>query len=183
MRADLEPDLLRAETIDTPVGALVLVVDETGALRAAEFADARHRLDRWLGRKLGERRAALREGRVAEATRAAFAAYFEGDLAALDRIPIKLDGTSFQNEVWAALRAIQPGRTFGYGAFAERLGRPRSARAVGHANGANPLSIVVPCHRLVGADGDLNSYGGGLERKRWLLDHEARHVVNARSRA
>src|SRR5262245_26355198 len=144
MRAEIER--LTTETIDTPIGGLVLVVDEAGALVAAEFADVRHRLDRWLDRRLGTGRAVLRAGRVPDPIKVAFAAYFDGDLAALDALPIKLDGTSFQNEVWSALRRIAPGRTFGYGAFAERLGRPQSARAVGAANGANPLSIVVPCH-------------------------------------
>ena len=176
MRAEVEPVVLTTETIATPIGDLVLVVDEAGALVAAEFADVRHRLDRWLDRRLAAGRTALRAGRVPDAVKAAFAAYFDGDLAAFDALPIKLDGTSFQNDVWAALRSIAPGRTFGYGAFAERLGRSQSARAVGAANGANPLSIVVPCHRLVGADGDLTNYGGGLERKRWLLEHEARHA-------
>ena len=76
--------------------------------------------------------------------------------------------------MWTTLREVIPGETLAYGAFAERLGRPNAARAVGHANGTNPLSIVVPCHRLVGANGALTKYGGGLERKRWLLDHEAR---------
>jgi methylated-DNA-[protein]-cysteine S-methyltransferase len=168
--------LLTAETIDTPIGGLVLVVDEAGALVAAEFADVRDRLDRWLDRRLAAGSVAVGAGRVPDAIKAAFTAYFAGDLTALDALPIRLDGTSFQNEVWGALRRIAPGRTFGYGAFAERLGRPQAARAVGAANGANPLSIVIPCHRLVGADGDLTNYGGGLERKRWLLDHEARHA-------
>ena len=174
MRAEVT--LLTTETIATPIGDLVLVADESGALVAAEFADVRHRLDRWLDRRLAAGRTALRAGRVPDAIKAPFAAYFAGDIAALDALPVKMDGTPFQREVWSALRGIAPGRTFGYGAFAERLGRPQSARAVGAANGANPLSIVVPCHRLVGADGNLTNYGGGLERKRWLLDHEARHA-------
>ena len=171
---DVMTDLI-CETIETPIGDLVLIADGTGALRMAEFADCRHRMDRWFSRRLGSAR--LVEGKVPEAITAAFAAYFDGDLAALGRIPVALDGTAFQNEVWSALREIAPGRTFAYGAFAERLGRPQSARAVGHANGANPLSIVVPCHRLVGADGALTNYGGGIERKRWLLEHEARHAA------
>ena len=78
--------------------------------------------------------------------------------------------------VWEALRRIPPGTTLTYGAMALRLGRPRGARSVGHANGANPISVVVPCHRLVGASGSLTGYGGGIARKRWLLDHEARHA-------
>src|SRR4051794_27764613 len=127
MRA--EPAFLTTETIDTPIGALVLVVDESGTLVAAEFADVRDRLDRWLDRRLAAGGSALRAGRVPVAIKAGFAAYFDGDLKALDALPIRLGGTSFQNEVWTALRRIAPARTFGYGAFAERLGRPQAARA------------------------------------------------------
>jgi len=95
-----------------------------------------------------------------------------GVLSALDAIPVHTSGTPFQCEVWAALRAIPAGQTLSYGALAQAIGRPAAIRAVGHANGANPLSVVVPCHRLIGASGSLTGYGGGLERKRWLLAHE-----------
>ena len=160
--------------IGTPIGDLTLAVDKDGALCMAEFSDQEERMERWLRRKPSCGRPELSGGGAD--IDAAFAAYFAGDLPALDGIALRLDGTPFQNGVWKALRAIPPGRTFGYGAFAERLGRAGAARAVGHANGANPLSIVVPCHRLVGANGALTNYGGGLERKRWLLDHEAHHT-------
>ena len=177
MHARTTPAPLTQEIVDTPIGGLALIVDEAGALHMVEFADCLGRIERWLTRALGGPRSSLREGRVTDMVRADFAAYFGGELEALDRLPVALTGTAFQKEVWAALRRIEPGRTFGYGAFAQKLGRPQSARAVGHANGANPLAIVVPCHRLVGADGDLTNYGGGIERKRWLLDHEARHAA------
>ncbi|MDW6023798.1 methylated-DNA--[protein]-cysteine S-methyltransferase [Mesorhizobium sp. BAC0120] len=172
---DAVPDLT-CETIETPIGDLLLIADGNGALRIVEFADCRHRMDCWLARRFRSGSSVI-EGRVSEAIKASFAAYFDGNLAVLEQIPVALDGTAFQIEVWSALRRIVPGRTFAYGAFAESLGRPQSARAVGHANGANPLSIVIPCHRLVGADGALTNYGGGIERKRWLLEHEARHAV------
>jgi methylated-DNA-[protein]-cysteine S-methyltransferase len=175
MRDKVSPVRLISETVETPIGALLLVADEEGALFMAEFADCADRVGRWLQRRLESGRYTLQPGEVSARIKQAFAAYFRGELPALRDIPVRLDGTAFQNEVWTTLRDIQAGRTFGYGAFAERLGRPQSARAVGHANGANPLSIVVPCHRLVGADGNLTDYGGGLERKRWLLDHEVRH--------
>lgn len=174
-RIPVSPRFITA-TIDTPIGALVLIADEAGVLHMAEFADCLDRMERWLGRRFGKQRAGLSNGPVPEKVAAAFAAYFGGDLDAFEVLTVKLGGTAFQNTVWTALRDIRPGETFAYGAFAERLGRPRAARAVGHANGANPLSIAVPCHRLVGADGALTDYGGGLERKRWLLDHEARHA-------
>jgi methylated-DNA-[protein]-cysteine S-methyltransferase len=100
-------------------------------------------------------------------------AYFEGDLAALHDIPVRADGTAFQRQVWGALRQIPAGRTTTYGRLAARIGRPTAPRAVGLASGANPIAIVVPCHRLIGVDSRLTGYAGGLERKEWLLRHEA----------
>ena len=105
--------------------------------------------------------------------RALSAAYFKGDLTAIDGLKVANGGTDFQRAVWKALRAIPAGGTITYGALAARLGRPKAARAVGLANGANPIAIVVPCHRVVGADGSLTGYGGGMARKQWLLAHEA----------
>jgi methylated-DNA-[protein]-cysteine S-methyltransferase len=98
--------------------------------------------------------------------------YFAGDLRAIDRIPVDTGGTEFQRSVWSALREIPVGRTTSYGALAQRLGNPRAVRAVGLANGSNPIPIVVPCHRVIGSDGSLTGYGGGLSRKRFLLVHE-----------
>jgi methylated-DNA-[protein]-cysteine S-methyltransferase len=98
--------------------------------------------------------------------------YFAGDLAALDDASVEMNGTPFQKDVWAALRRIPAGTTISYGELAKRIGRRAAIRAVGTANGANPVAIVVPCHRVIGADGTLTGYGGGLDRKRWLLAHE-----------
>jgi methylated-DNA-[protein]-cysteine S-methyltransferase len=98
--------------------------------------------------------------------------YFAGDLGAIDKLPVKTAGTPFQRAVWNALREIPRGATESYGQLAERIGRPTAVRAVGLANGSNPIGIVVPCHRVIGANGSLTGYGGGMERKRWLLDHE-----------
>jgi len=98
--------------------------------------------------------------------------YFLGDLFAINSIPVTTGGTSFQREVWVALRTIRAGATLSYGALARQLGRPKSVRAVGLANGANPVAIVIPCHRVIGADGSLAGYGGGISRQRWLLMHE-----------
>ncbi|MFZ1425887.1 MAG: methylated-DNA--[protein]-cysteine S-methyltransferase [Geminicoccaceae bacterium] len=103
---------------------------------------------------------------------AAMRAYLGGELEALDRLPVDGGGTPFQREVWAALREIPAGTTWSYKKLAEHIGRPAAVRAVGLANGSNPLGIVVPCHRVVGSDGSLTGYGGGLPRKRWLLEHE-----------
>jgi methylated-DNA-[protein]-cysteine S-methyltransferase len=104
--------------------------------------------------------------------RAALSGYFKGDLASLNTIKWRVAGTPFQRKVWTALPKIPPGRTVSYGALAARLEVPKAVRAVGHANGSNPISVVVPCHRLIGSNGSLTGYGGGIERKRWLLAHE-----------
>jgi methylated-DNA-[protein]-cysteine S-methyltransferase len=98
--------------------------------------------------------------------------YFSGDLSTLGGIDCHTNGTPFQRRVWRALREIPVGQTLSYGAIAARIGRPTAVRAVGLANRANPIGVVVPCHRVIGADGALTGYGGGLERKRWLLAHE-----------
>ena len=99
-------------------------------------------------------------------------AYFEGDLTALDAIPVDPPGTPFQLEVWRELRTIGPGETISYGELAKRVHRPNASRAVGLANARNPVALIVPCHRVIGSNGDLTGYAGGLEAKRWLLCHE-----------
>jgi methylated-DNA-[protein]-cysteine S-methyltransferase len=104
--------------------------------------------------------------------------YFAAERTGFD-LRMELDGTPFQREVWAELTRIPYGETISYGELARRLGQPAAVRAVGLANGRNPIAIVVPCHRVIGADGSLTGYGGGLERKAWLLDHEAAHRVSA----
>jgi len=99
-------------------------------------------------------------------------AYFKGDLDVIDKLPVATTGTAFQQAVWRALRKIKRGQTISYAELARRIGKPKAVRAVGLANGQNPISIVVPCHRVIGSDGSLTGYGGGLERKHWLLKHE-----------
>jgi methylated-DNA-[protein]-cysteine S-methyltransferase len=108
-------------------------------------------------------------------------AYLVGDFAAIDHIPVETGGTPFQRDVWTELRAIPAGSTISYGELAKRVGRPAASRAVGMANGSNPIVIVIPCHRVIGADGSLTGYGGGIERKRWLLAHEGARVTNNRN--
>lgn len=102
----------------------------------------------------------------------ALARYFRGDLAALDGVAVELNGTPFQRRVWDALRSVRAGHTVSYADLARAVGAPSAVRAVGAANGANPVALVVPCHRVIGANGSLTGYGGGLDRKRWLLRHE-----------
>jgi methylated-DNA-[protein]-cysteine S-methyltransferase len=151
-------------TFDSPVGALLIAGDEEQlhhigfpSERRAEPPPAHWRRD---------------DTRFAEAFRQ-LAAYFAGDLTRFD-LPLRFAGTEFQNEVWAALRDIPFGETVSYGALASRIGRPTASRAVGGANGANPLPIVVPCHRVIGSDRSLTGFGGGLPIKKFLLDHERR---------
>lgn len=107
------------------------------------------------------------------------AAYFAGDLTKFD-LPLAPEGTEFQKQAWRALRKIPYGETVSYGEQARRIGQPAAFRAVGTANGQNPISIIVPCHRVIGANGSLTGYGGGLPRKRWLLAHEATHSKTGR---
>jgi methylated-DNA-[protein]-cysteine S-methyltransferase len=151
----------------TPIGTIVLAVREA-RLCALGF-------DRpYVERSLRSRFPADEIGATGEADRfvTMLGAYFDGDLAALDTVAIDLRGTAFQKRVWSALRKIPCGRTASYGDVAAAIGSPSAVRAVGAANGANPIAIVVPCHRVVGAYGNLTGYGGGIERKRWLLAHE-----------
>jgi methylated-DNA-[protein]-cysteine S-methyltransferase len=161
---------LRVDRTATPLGTL-LVVARNDRLCAAHWEDCQPRLLAQLGRRFPDgyvQEPAANPGGLT----ASLAAYFRGDLDAIDAIPIDPGGTPFQRAVWDALRSIPCGRTLTYAALAAAIGQPSAARAVGHANGANPVSIVVPCHRLVGANGSLTGYGGGIERKRWLLAHE-----------
>lgn len=161
---------LTLDRMETQVGTLLLVSDEDGVLRALDFSDFEPRMRTLLRRHYGE--VTLNEGEAPKATRAAITAYLAGDHAALDSIPVATGGTDFQRSVWAALRRIPAGETRSYGALAVMLGKPGASRAVGLANGANPIGIVVPCHRVIGANGTLTGYAGGMDRKRWLLAHE-----------
>lgn len=161
----------RLECIKTPIGDMLVVADEQERLRALGWADLEERLKRTLTVLYGNLR--LHSQPVATSIRDSLHAYLEGKLDAIDAIPVATSGTAFQRSVWEGLRRIPVGTTMSYGDFAARIGRPKAVRAVGHANGSNPICVVVPCHRLIGADGSLTGYGGGLPRKRWLLNHEA----------
>ncbi|HLY59060.1 MAG TPA: methylated-DNA--[protein]-cysteine S-methyltransferase [Stellaceae bacterium] len=165
-----DPVRLFVDRLATPIGELMLITDQEGRLRATEWTDLADRLARTLRRQCGEYVLAPTSDPGGLTT--ALGAYFAGDLAAIDGLPVETGGTQFQRGVWAALRGIPCGETRSYGALAQRIGRASAVRAVGLANGANPVSIVVPCHRVIGSDGSLTGYGGGIERKRWLLAHE-----------
>jgi methylated-DNA-[protein]-cysteine S-methyltransferase len=161
---------LQLDRIASPIGVIRLVHDDEGRLRSLDFEDFEARNLKLLARHYG--RADLTAGRAPNAVKAALDGYFAGDLAALGRIEIATRGTAFQEAAWAALRAIPAGTTRSYAQQAAAIGRPKAVRAVGRANGDNPVAIVTPCHRVIGAGGDLTGFGGGLERKRWLLEHE-----------
>lgn len=166
--------MIRLHQVDTPIGPLVAAWSPAGiALLEFEdrFTEARNR--KVLGKRFPLDEIVNEDDERAATLRAAFASYFDGDPRPLDRIPRDAGGTRFQRQHWDALCDIPPGSTLSYAAMAERLGRPGAARAVARANGQNPLSIIVPCHRLTASDGALTGYGGGLWRKAWLLRHEA----------
>lgn len=151
---------------DSPVGLLTLVADGD-ALAGLYMTDQRHLPD---NSRFGER-----DDAVLPALREQLDAYWAGDLQRFD-VPLAAVGTPFQQQVWAALREVPYGRTCTYAELAVAVGRPTATRAVGAANGRNPVGIVVPCHRVVGSGGALTGYAGGLERKRHLLQHELQHA-------
>lgn len=152
--------------LKTPIGRLAIVTDERGRLHAVGFTGGHARMERELGRD------ALQSAKDPGGTTSALAAYFDGELAAIESLAVAFGGTDFQRSVWRALTKIPCGETRSYGDIARRIGNPNAVRAVGLANGSNPIGIVVPCHRVIGSNGTLTGYGGGLERKLWLLRHE-----------
>ena len=164
--------MLERTILETPIGPLQVVV-RAGVLCLITFVDAAQddaRATAAVGRRFhGE---AMVEGDGSNTATSALRRYFAGDLAALDSVAADPGGTPFQAKVWHALREVPPGRTISYAELARRVGAPNAVRAVGAANGANPIPIVIPCHRVIGTDGKLVGYGGGLSRKEWLLRHE-----------
>jgi len=163
------------DEIETPLGRLTLLTDEQGRLRLLGWHEGHERMGRGLQAYAGAQ-GALQRVDNPHGLSAALRAYFAGQLDAIDALPVFGEGTEFQRRVWSALREIPCGETWSYSQLARRIGNAAAVRAVGLANGANPIGIVVPCHRVIGADGTLTGYGGGLERKRWLLQHEGAAV-------
>ena len=160
---------LLTDTLQSPIGRLVLVFD-AGRLCALDYADSRGRMTRLLQRRYHQFR--LRAAAEPLGATQQLRAYLGGEFDAIDSIQVDPGGTAFQQKVWGTLRTIPPGTTLTYRDVAEQIGRPNAWRAVGRANALNPISIVLPCHRLIGANGALTGYAGGLERKHWLLRHE-----------
>jgi methylated-DNA-[protein]-cysteine S-methyltransferase len=164
------PEHLRLDRMATPIGDALIVTDEAGSVRALDWDDRKSSMMRLLRLHYGSM--TPEPGAAPAKITRTLRDYFEGNINCLATIEWRTAGTPFQRAVWAALTTIAPGQTLGYGALAARLGWPNAARAVGLANGSNPISLIVPCHRVIGADGCLTGYGGGIERKRWLLNHE-----------
>lgn len=163
---------LRLDRAPTPIGLLLLLADEQNRLRAVDWLDYEDRMRLLLRRHYGPQGTRIVSDRDPGGLTARMTAYFAGELAAIENVPAATNGTAFQRAVWQALRNIPCGEAISYSELAQRIGKPAAVRAVGHANGANPVGVVVPCHRVVGRDGSLTGYGGGLDRKKWLLAHE-----------
>lgn len=149
---------------------MLLVTDQQGVLYSLDFEDFEVRMHKLLKRYYGE--VQLESAKVARPIREALENYFDGDFHAPAGLSVGTGGTDFQCVVWNGLKRIAAGQTTSYGQLAQMIGRPSASRAVGLANAANPIAIVVPCHRVIGANGTLTGYGGGLARKQWLLEHE-----------
>jgi methylated-DNA-[protein]-cysteine S-methyltransferase len=169
----VEPLTLLVDRLQTPIGELLIVADSAGKLRTIDWTDHEARMRQLLDRNYGKGGYALQSARDPGGLTSAMRVYFKGDIDAIDRLPVDdTVGTPFQRSVWRALRKIKSGKTISYAELARRIGKPKAVRAAGLANGQNPISIVVPCHRVIGSNGTLTGYGGGLPRKKWLLEHE-----------
>jgi O-6-methylguanine DNA methyltransferase len=169
-------------TISTPLGDMLALASDEG-LCALEFTrvdgpnrgqERLPRLNARLGRWFPPHQIVDRDTPTIAHIRDWLAAYFEGTAAEIGNLPLDMRGATFEKRVWTALRAIPPGQTTSYGAIAQAIGSANASRAVGAANGANPIAIIVPCHRVIGSSGSLTGYGGGLDRKMWLIAHERR---------
>jgi methylated-DNA-[protein]-cysteine S-methyltransferase len=163
---------LLIDRTDTPLGEFLIVADRDGNLRATAWSDYEEGMRRQLRQHYGENGFTLEPAHNPGNLTSAIKGYFAGEFSVIDNLSVQTAGTPFQREVWSALRKIPCGSTVSYAAIAEQIGRPSAVRAVGLANGSNPVGVVVPCHRVIGSNGALTGYGGGLHRKRWLLDHE-----------
>ncbi len=164
-------DLL-IDRIATPAGEMIVIADIDGNLRVIDWTEHEARMKQLLDQQYGKGTYTLTPARNPGGLSSAMRRYFKGDRTVIDRLPVKTAGTPFQRSVWKALRKIKCGTTISYAELARRIGRPTAVRAVGLANGQNPVSVVVPCHRVIGSNGSLTGYGGGLPRKKWLLEHE-----------
>jgi methylated-DNA-[protein]-cysteine S-methyltransferase len=162
------------DELPTPLGKLLLVADPQAVLVAVEFADHESRMRELLRRRYGQMQE-LRSGKLPTAQRA-FEAYFSGEVAVISNLAVSVQGTEFQQRCWLSLRRIPCGQTITYAQQAQWVGSPKACRAVGQANGLNLLAIVLPCHRVIGSNRQLTGYASGIDKKRWLLEHERQHI-------
>jgi methylated-DNA-[protein]-cysteine S-methyltransferase len=167
------PNRIFVGLVPSPIGPLAFLTDDA-ALRGLDLRGNLDELIADFSRRHGD--IAVDESADPLSIQKQLDAYFGGDVRALDATAAIPDGTPFQLQVWTHLRSIRAGTTTTYGAIAHELGKPSSTRAVGAANGANPIPLVIPCHRVIGANGTLTGYGGGLHRKEWLLRHEGAEI-------
>jgi len=178
--------ILARATIETPLGPMLALASDEG-LCALEFTRCLtpskrdgvrhrrlHRLEARLKNHFPPHEIVDKNVRIIGRTQRWLKDYFAGKAADVADLQLDMHGADFERSVWRALLTIPPGETRSYGGLAKALGNPGAARAVGLANGANPIAIIVPCHRVIGSTGSLTGYGGGLDRKTWLLDHERR---------
>jgi methylated-DNA-[protein]-cysteine S-methyltransferase len=172
---------LFVDRIDTPIGELLLVADEAGQLRAIDWTDYEARMLRLLRVHYGKNGFKLERAQNPHGLSHAMARYFAGEIKVIDNISVRTAGTPFQHSVWNELRRIPSGAPVSCGKLAEQIARPKAVRAVGLANSANPIGIVAPCHRVIGSNGSLTGYGGGMERRRWLLEHKGMYMKRASS--
>lgn len=161
--------MIELAVIDTPIDSLTLAARDGRVCLlhlGADDAYVRTTLQRWYPDE------SVQDGSDPGGAADALVGYFDGDLGAIDKVPVEMNGTAFQKRVWDALRRVPAGKTATYAEIAVLIGSPAAVRAVGAANGANPVAVIVPCHRIIGSNGTLTGYGGGLHRKEWLLRHE-----------
>src|SRR5262245_50328117 len=177
MATQVTPLQLFVARLPSPLGPLRLIWDEDARVRALDFDNYEPRMHHLLDVHYGAERPCLIDTPAPTEVATRLASYFDGELRALDDAEVACGGSPFQKDVWKALRKIPAGTTLSYGELAKAIGRPAAVRAVGAANGANPIAIIVPCHRVIGANGTLTGYGGGIDRKRWLLAHEGALLV------
>ncbi|MHB1698420.1 MAG: methylated-DNA--[protein]-cysteine S-methyltransferase [bacterium] len=172
MNTNAEIIYFYVEHVATPIGEMIAVTDSQKRLRALDWTDCEMRMHRLLRLHYAHSDIRLITETIPKDIKRLLDAYWQGEFGAIDDIPVKTGGTLFQQEVWSALRSIPAGKTMSYKMQAAEIGKPSAIRAVALANGSNPIGIVIPCHRVIGSDGSLTGYAGGLKRKRRLLEHE-----------
>lgn len=166
---------LRTATLETPIGRIQLVVRDE-KLVLLDFADNEARIHKLLEKRFPSY---ILEPAALPEFSSAVEAYFAGELSLIHTLPVDSGGTAFQRSVWNALKEIPAGVTWSYLELARHIGNVGAVRAVGMTNGLNPISLACPCHRVIGANGSLTGYAGGLERKKWLLEHEAKFAASS----